>query len=252
VQPRAQHPSPPVHCVIVALEHWAEQLVALPVSESIVQALPSLQLAGQLPSHTSPASTCPLPQLAEQSVSLLRLQPGAQQPSPDAQAVIAEARQTELQAAGSPSKRSTVQEFPSSQAVGQLPSQVSPASTVRLPQVAEQSESSTEVHPGAQQPSPPVQAITAVNTHFVAHAPPVASRRSVVHAEPSLQLVGQLPSQSSGDSVTVLPQRGAQSASLSVEQAAGQQPSPVARQAVIGAATHFAVHSDATPTTDSG
>ena len=57
------------------------QLAALPVIVSCVQSLPSSQLAGQLPSQVSPGSTTPLPQLAEQSLSLPELQPFGQQPS---------------------------------------------------------------------------------------------------------------------------------------------------------------------------
>ena len=39
------------------------------MSTSVVQALPSLQWAGQLPSHFSPASTTALPQRGGQSES---------------------------------------------------------------------------------------------------------------------------------------------------------------------------------------
>ncbi len=65
---------------------------------SDVHATPSLQLAGHAPrlpagiavSHVSGASTVPLPQDAEQSVSVAGLQSDGQQPSPEAQLVTAE------------------------------------------------------------------------------------------------------------------------------------------------------------------
>lgn len=58
------------------------QFAGLPVLVSMVHALPSLQSAGQLPSQVSPLSTVPLPHVAEQSLSLLLVQPAGQQPSP--------------------------------------------------------------------------------------------------------------------------------------------------------------------------
>ena len=55
----------------------------------------------------------------------------------------------------------------SSQLVGQVAagSQVSPASTTPSPQLAEQSESSTAVHPTGQQPSAPTHVVMAVLLH---------------------------------------------------------------------------------------
>jgi hypothetical protein len=55
-----------------------------------VQALPSLQLVGHElgGSHVSPLSTTPLPQLAEQSVSVAASQPVGQQPSPGVQVLM--------------------------------------------------------------------------------------------------------------------------------------------------------------------
>lgn len=71
MQPAGQQPSPPTQALIELWPHDAEQLVAEPVLVSVVQALPSLQSAGQLPSQVSEPSTMPLPHVAEQSVSLL-------------------------------------------------------------------------------------------------------------------------------------------------------------------------------------
>lgn len=53
-----------------------------PDSVSIVQELPSLQVAGQLPSQVSPGSRTPFPQYGEQSLSLPLVHPVGQQPSP--------------------------------------------------------------------------------------------------------------------------------------------------------------------------
>lgn len=66
------------------------QLAALPVSVSIVQLFPSEQLVGQLAggSQVSPASRIELPQLVEQLLSVVELQPVGQQPSPLVQLVI--------------------------------------------------------------------------------------------------------------------------------------------------------------------
>ncbi len=85
----AQQPSPLVHVETGAWEHAAEHDAALPVSVSMVQALPSLHEVGQLPSQASPGSTTPLPHVAEQSLSSACVQPGGQQPSPPWQLVMA-------------------------------------------------------------------------------------------------------------------------------------------------------------------
>jgi hypothetical protein len=55
----------------------------------MVQALPSSQDVGQdeAGSQVSPFSTTPLPQLGEQSESVLAVHPAGQQPSPEIQAV---------------------------------------------------------------------------------------------------------------------------------------------------------------------
>jgi hypothetical protein len=82
VQPAGQQPSLVIEQVETGLVvHSAVQAKALPISVSVVQALPSLQLAGQLPSHFSPASTTLLPQTGWQSTSLVVVQVDGQQPS---------------------------------------------------------------------------------------------------------------------------------------------------------------------------
>jgi hypothetical protein len=93
-----------------------------------------------------------------QSMSLAAVQPAAQQPSPVTQTRIFCCVQLTLQPSRLPLMIPMVHRSPSSQLVGQLPSQVSPGSTMLLPQLAEQSESFALVQPGAQQPSPLLQA----------------------------------------------------------------------------------------------
>ncbi len=67
------------------------QFVTLPVIVSIVQEFPSLHVVGQLlwGSQVSAVSIAPLPQLGEQLLSVLALQPGGQHASPLRQVVIA-------------------------------------------------------------------------------------------------------------------------------------------------------------------
>ena len=82
----------------------ALQFVALPVSESVVQALPSLQVVGHVSggSQVSLVSTTPLPQVAEQSVSVAELQLGGQQPSPGVQVSMVPWVQETLQVSALP------------------------------------------------------------------------------------------------------------------------------------------------------
>jgi hypothetical protein len=79
LQPGGQQLSPPMHIVTGVNVHWTLHCPFDPVRVSEVQGFPSLQVAGQLPSHVSPVSTTLFPHTGEQSVSLLALQPGAQQ-----------------------------------------------------------------------------------------------------------------------------------------------------------------------------
>jgi hypothetical protein len=135
----------------------AVQLAALPVSESMVQAFPSLHEAsvGQLPSQSSPASTTPFPQLAEQLLSLLALHPLGQQPSPFVHVEMVWRAHAKLQLVALPVMVSIVHAFPSLQVAGHVlcGSQVSPISTTPLPQLAEQLLSLLALQPGGQQPS---------------------------------------------------------------------------------------------------
>jgi hypothetical protein len=89
LQPGAQQPSPPVHVVIAGYEQTTLHVAAAPARTFVVHEFPSSHVAGQLPSHVSPDSTTPLPHTAVQLLSFVWLQPGAQQPSPFVQVVIA-------------------------------------------------------------------------------------------------------------------------------------------------------------------
>ncbi len=86
-----------------------------------------------------------------------------------------------------------------------------------------------------------------VQTTLHVEAIPVST--SMVHRSPSSgHVVGQLPSQVSGDVTTPSPQRGAQSASLPMLHVppVGQQPSPTV-QAVIGCDEHTRLQAAALP-----
>src|SRR5690349_6261437 len=118
--------------------HSASQVEALPSRASVVQKSLSLQLVGQVPagSQVSPNSKRLFPQKAEQLLSLVLSQPGAQQSSLSVHTKIASLKQTASQVAALPKRTSAVQAFKSSQLVGQvlIGSQVSPASMISLPQ----------------------------------------------------------------------------------------------------------------------
>jgi hypothetical protein len=87
VQPAGQQPSPPVQVRMRCWVQAALQVLALPLSTPMVQASLSTQVVGQLPSHTSGASTLPLPHVVEQSLSWPGAQSAGQQPSPPVQAL---------------------------------------------------------------------------------------------------------------------------------------------------------------------
>jgi len=89
---------------MLALAHCAVHVPAL-MSVSEVHGMPSLQAVGQLPwfpaaialSHSSFASTMPLPHVGEQSESVVELHAAGQQPSPAAHAAISVCAQTAWQ-----------------------------------------------------------------------------------------------------------------------------------------------------------
>jgi hypothetical protein len=84
VHPDGQQPSPLMHDVMGVWPHDRLQFAALPVDESIVHEFMSSQVGGQVAggSQVSPGSSTPLPQLAEQLLSVIAVQPPGQQPSP--------------------------------------------------------------------------------------------------------------------------------------------------------------------------
>jgi hypothetical protein len=192
-------------------------------------------------SQLSPASTTPLPQVGEQSLSLLALQPGGQQESPFAQAVFVPAF-THAAVQAVPCNVRSWQPT-GGQLVGQLaPSHVSPqaGSVTPLPHSQLQSLSLVVLQAGGQQLSPLVQVeIIAPSTHFASQVEelPCRTRRWQPTAG---QLVGQLPSQVSPASTTPFPQWGVQSLSVLALQAAGQQPSPFTHAVCWTSSTHWA------------
>ena len=246
-----QQPSPSAALTMAGKVQARSQLPALPTSTSAVQARPSSQEVGQLaPSQVSPGSTMPLPQAAEQSLSLLALQPGAQQPSPFVQTVTGALSQAALQEAALPTTLSVVQALVSLQEVGQAPSQVSMPSTTPLPQTAEQSLSTEALAPSGQQPSASAGAVMAASTHSALQFPALPMRRAVAQTLDGAQLVGQFPSQVSKPSTTPLPQEAEQSLSVALVQLLGQQPSPLT-QRVMSLMTQAASQLAALPLTDS-
>ncbi len=261
LQPVGQHPSlARTQAVIGTLAHACWQ--ALLMTESAVQALVSAQLATvghesapvAMPvSQVSPGSLTPLPHEAEQSESLVPLQPGAQQPSPPTQVVMGVFEHCCRQSL--PLSVSVVQALLSAHdaTVGQLPAPVampvshsSPDSLRALPHTDEQSASVTLVQPAAQQPSPGVQDVMSVCEQTALHcatAPVYVSTvqallsshaASVVHGTDGAAPSGLPSSQVSVPSRTPLPQVGEQSTSVVASHPPAQQPSLVIEQTVIG------------------
>jgi hypothetical protein len=126
VAPVGQHPSPLVGVVMAVKRHTAVHVPAL-ASMSLVQAIPSEHVEGQLPvpdaiavSHVSGAVRTPSPQTRGQSLSVPIVAPDGQQPSPFAGAEIG----VEVHAAAHvppPVSVSRVHAMPSLQALGQRP-----------------------------------------------------------------------------------------------------------------------------------
>jgi hypothetical protein len=121
-----------------------------------------------------------LPHDDEQSESLPAPHVGRQHPSALTQVVIAVCTHRALQAPAVPISVSTVQGFPSSQLVGQFPSQSSVPSTVPFPQAGAQSPSFVVLHPVGQHISAPPQAVIVVCTHCASQVALDPTRVSVV------------------------------------------------------------------------
>lgn len=225
--PPGQQPSPLWHWVIGWALQTALQDCALPLRTSRVHTLPSEQLTGHAPSQISGGSIVMLPQLGEQSVSVIALHPTAQQPSPDTHCVIGWNEHAALHELAEPTRLSIVHAEASLHAVGhEVPSQVSPVETTPSPHVEEQSASVARVQPAGQQPSPPLHAEIAWKLQAALHEDAAPTSASIVHALPSEHVVGQSASHVSPRSSCALPHVVEQSSSVFGVQPSAQQPSP--------------------------
>jgi hypothetical protein len=248
VQPAGQQPSPFAQAVCTpSSTQLAVQAAADPISFLRMQPF-HMQVAGQLDggSQVSPVSTAPLPHLGEQSLSMLALQAGGQQPSPAVHAVCATSSTHWAWQVPPLTSRRCWQPMAGHE-VGQLVSgsHVSPqvASIWPLPQVQLQSLSVAVVQPDGQQPSPDAQVVCGPSsTHLAVQLAAVPVSLRFVHPI-GAQVVGQLPggSQLSPASTTPLPQEATQSLSLVALQPGGQQPSPLMHAVCRRSSTHWAV-----------
>jgi hypothetical protein len=225
-----------VHASVASMQFVHSQPVQLASFASPMHAVCcgvtlSLQVASQpaVPSQASEPSFTPLPQRAGQSLSVLALAPGGQQPSLFNGVVIGVCVHAALQFSALPVSTSVVHASLSwqSAALGQRVlalafsaiSQVSPllACTMPSPHFAEQSESLAVLHCAGQHLSPELQP-TGVNVHCRSQAVPtsVACR----HGSGDVHVIGQAPgvpvrmprSQRSLSSICPSPQRGASGA----------------------------------------
>jgi hypothetical protein len=221
---------------------------------SVVQLSPSSgQVAGQVlgGSHDSPASTTPLPHIAEQSPSLEELHPEGQHMSPAAQAAMGALEHERVQSLTFPEVESDVQAFKSSQLARHAPglpaviplSHASPGSCTPLPQTAAQSPSETLLQVDGQQASPDAQVVMALGSHRALQSADEPVSPKVVHPLAGGQEVGQAPAApaamalsqfSDGPSTIPLPQTTGQSASRLWLPPVGQQPSPPTKSVMAG------------------
>ena len=178
-------------------------LQASPTTLDVMQIPPQSQESGQLPSHISPASTTPLPQVGLQSLSLFAFAFAGQHPSPFTAVVICMGTHAASHRAALPVSISRMQPEPALQELGQLPSQASPGSFTPFPHLGSQSLSELAFAPDGQHPSPLVAAVIGVCTHAALHCAALPVSVSFVQELPSSQEVGQglsalVASQSSG------------------------------------------------------
>jgi hypothetical protein len=211
VHPGGQHPSPLPQVVIdVLLTHSAVQAAALPCNVRCWQPTGG-QLVGQLtPSHFSPTSVTPFPQLGVQSPSLVALQVPGQHPSPLTQAVWTPSlMHWARQEPGLATRRSVHPCCGHDVGQSATGSQTSPhdVSIMLLPHVQLQS-LSVDPQPVGQHPSPATQVVCSpLSTQAAVQV--VADPRSSKVSQPTWgQLVGQLAtgSQVSPGSRRPLPQ----------------------------------------------
>jgi hypothetical protein len=245
LQADGQQPSPFLHVVVtVVFTHLAVQAVAVPCNARCWHPMAG-QVVGQLaPSQLSlqAGSVTPLPHWQAQSLSFAVVHPEAQQLSPFVQAVMTVSfTHTALHAVAVPCRCRVWQPI-AGQVAGQLPSQVSPESTIPSPQRGLQSLSLLLLQPAGQQPSPFAQAVwtpSSMQLAVQAAAEPTSFRRMQAFQG---QVAGQLEggSQVSPASIAPLPQWAVQSLSTLALQAAGQQPSPDVQAVCTTSSTHWA------------
>jgi len=159
LQADGQQLSPFAHVVCrLPLTHWTLQAAGSPIGTRSWQPTAAHDV-GQLPSHSSPASTTPFPQRTTQSASLVALQPDGQHESFGVQAVVTAAfTQRASHVAALPCSVRCWQPR-AGHVAGQLPSHISPGSTTPFPQRAGQSVSLMALQPVGQQPSLFMQAV---------------------------------------------------------------------------------------------
>lgn len=152
--------------------HRTLQRSGCPRRISCVHWSPSVQAEGQFPSHVSPGSILPFPQLVIvlQSESLLALAPWGQHMSASLAAMTGMCKHSAVHCAALPSSISTVQALLSSQAVGHgasllFGSHVSPTSRFPSPHFFEQSLSALKSAPVGQHPSPDLALVISCTTH---------------------------------------------------------------------------------------
>lgn len=201
--PLGQQPSPRLGEVTGEFSHFTLHCTGVPSGVSVVQGSLSSQFIMQsAPSQVSLASLTPLPQVGEQSESVVEFAPIGQQSSPAAATVICVDTHSASHVAAPPMSMDALHSFCGGQVLGQSPSHFSAPSLIPLPQLgplvgrpadpapAESAllEPPALLDPGA--PAPPVDApgLLAVPAGGVAMltgpAPPVAMLADVALEPP--------------------------------------------------------------------
>jgi len=192
-------------------------------------------------SQVSPISTTLFPQRGVQLLSFVLLQPVGQQASPLRHAIwgVGASTHDTSQVDAAPTRTRSVHPMAGHE-VAQLPSQVSPGSSLPLPQVTAQSLSVVASQPAGQQPSPFAQVVCIpLFTHWASQVVGLPCRVRSWHPMAE-HFEGQLPSHSSVPSTMPLPHIAPQSVSLALVQPGGQQPSPFRHMVCIPTATQAA------------
>jgi hypothetical protein len=193
--PAGQQASPACGAVIGVCEQTTLQRWTVPVCTSSVQGSPSSQSVGQLRaplrSQVSVPSTMPLPQLLEQSLSLVVSHWLGQQPSPLRHSVLGVSVQTTLQDSAVPVAEACRQLSVLMHVQLEGGSQVSDDSTTLLPQTALQSVSRVALALLGQQPSAAPTLVIFSSTQVVPQPLPASATR--MHGSELAQLVGHAP-----------------------------------------------------------